>query len=87
VVADGGWDSYGFTAEVAALVASSSLVTQLKAPVVRLGLPPSPAPMSVVLERAYFKDVSSLTADLRRLMRDAYGLSPDSRVRPVEYAV
>jgi 2-oxoisovalerate dehydrogenase E1 component len=87
VVADGGWDAYGFTAEVAALVASDSVVMQLKAPVVRLGLPPSPAPMSGVLERAYFKDVPSLTADLRRLMRDAYGMSPDARVRPVEYAV
>lgn len=87
VVADGGWDAYGFTAEVAALVASSSVVTRLKAPVARLGLPPCPAPMSSVLEQAYFKNVSAITAEIRRLMKDEYGPSSASIARTMEYAV
>ncbi len=67
LVADGGWDAYGFTAEVAAVVASSTVVCRLKAPVVRMGLPPCPAPMSAVLERPYYGDVDALVGRLRQL--------------------
>ena len=54
LVADGGWDAFGFTAEVAAVVAASETVGCLRAPVTRLGLPPCPAPMSGSLEKAYY---------------------------------
>ena len=68
LVADGGWDAYGFTAEVAAVVAASPVITKLKSPVVRMGLPPCPAPMSESLEKAYFGDTTDLVNRIRQLV-------------------
>ncbi|HYS52853.1 MAG TPA: transketolase C-terminal domain-containing protein, partial [Thermoanaerobaculia bacterium] len=68
LVADGGWDAFGFTAEVAALVASSPLYKDLEAPVRRFGLTDCPAPMSGVLEKVYYKDVDALVAAIRDLV-------------------
>jgi len=70
LVADGGWDAYGVTAEVAAVVAASEVVGSLRAPVSRVGLPPCPAPMSAPLEKEYFIDVPRLKEKIRALHRD-----------------
>ena len=67
LVADGGWDAYGFTAEVSAVVASSEVVSCLRAPVSRLGLPECPAPMSAPLEKDYFIDLARLKEKIREL--------------------
>ena len=67
LVADGGWDAYGFTAEVSAVVAASDVVSRLKAPIARLGLPECPAPMSATLEKSYFIDVARLKEQIRAL--------------------
>jgi len=69
LVADGGWDAYGFTAEVAAVVAESPVVSSLKAPVRRFGLPPCPAPASAPLEKAYYGSVNTLVQAIRELVR------------------
>lgn len=69
LVADGGWDAYGFTAEVAAVVASSPVVSSLRAPIVRLGLPECPAPMSAVLEKEYYIDKDRLKEKVLALHR------------------
>ena len=53
VVADGGWKTFGVSAEIAALAAEQPLGT-LRAPVVRVALPDAPAPTSPALERAYY---------------------------------
>lgn len=67
LVADGGWDAYGFTAEVSAVVAANEVVSRLKAPVARLGLPECPAPMSAPLEKNYFIDLERFKMKIREL--------------------
>ena len=67
LVADGGWDACGVTAEVAAVVAASDVVHRLVAPVKRLGLPPSPAPMSASLEKPYYLDQERMQDAIRTL--------------------
>lgn len=54
VVADGGWRSCGIAAEVCALVAEH-IPHYLKAPVIRVTLPDSPAPASGPLEKEYYR--------------------------------
>jgi pyruvate dehydrogenase E1 component beta subunit len=53
VVADVGWQSFGISAEVAALVAAE-VFEFLKAPIQRVALPDCPAPASSPLEKAYY---------------------------------
>ena len=54
VVADVGWQSFGISAEIAAIV-SEEAFQYLKAPVQRVALPDCPAPASSVLEKEYYK--------------------------------
>ena len=58
---DGGWMSFGVSAEVAALAAEHAF-DALKAPVRRLALPDTPAPASRSLEQAYYKDSTHIVA-------------------------
>src|SRR5947207_12247170 len=53
VVADAAWKTGGVAAEIAASVANE-IFHYLTAPVGRVCLPDSPAPMSAPLERAYY---------------------------------
>jgi pyruvate dehydrogenase E1 component beta subunit len=53
LIVDGGWRSFGVSAEIAALVAENSL-QDLKAPIRRLTLPDIPAPASRYLEEGYY---------------------------------
>ena len=53
LVIDGGWRSFGVSAEIAALVAEH-VFSDLKMPVKRLALPDVPAPASQHLEKAYY---------------------------------
>lgn len=55
LVADGGWTSFGVSAEVAAVVAEDAFAS-LKAPIKRVALPDIPAPASQSLERVYYKN-------------------------------
>lgn len=61
VVADGAWVTCGAAAEIAATVASE-VFHYLKAPIVRVALPDAPAPVSVLLERAYYPDAHTVVA-------------------------
>ncbi len=67
VVADGGWKSFGLSAEVAA-IASEQAFGCLKAPVKRLALPDCPAPASTVLEKAYYKYSRDIAETIRQIM-------------------
>jgi len=53
VVCDVGWKSFGLAAEVSALVFEAAF-GYIKAPVVRVTLPDTPAPASRLLEKVYF---------------------------------
>jgi len=79
LVIDGGWAACGVSAEVAALVAESDAVQYLKAPVRRLTLPPAPAPMSAVLEQAYYHDAEDIIAALQQLLEKPGVITPRSR--------
>jgi pyruvate dehydrogenase E1 component beta subunit len=67
VIADGGWRSFGWAAEVAA-VAAERMFEFLKAPIRRLALPDCPAPASQVLEKAYYPDRESIVEAVREVM-------------------
>ena len=54
LVVDGGWTSFGVSAEVAA-VAAERACDALKGPVRRLVLPDAPTPASRSLEQAYYR--------------------------------
>lgn len=59
VVADVGWQSFGVSAEIAALVAEKALEA-LKTPIARVALPDCPAPASRSLEEAYYPGVNDI---------------------------
>ena len=68
VVADGGWKSFGLSAEVAA-IASEQAFAFLKAPVKRLALPDCPAPASSVLEKEYYKNSRDIIEAVKQVMK------------------
>ena len=68
VVADGGWKTCGIAAEISAHVAESSIFKQLKAPIIRVSLPDTPAPASSVLENVYYKKAEDIISVVRKLM-------------------
>ena len=71
LVADGGWRSFGVSAEVCATVAEAGIA--LKVPPVRLALPDCPAPASVSLEKAYYIHSAEIVRAAGRLVGSAAG--------------
>jgi len=67
IIADAGWKTGGFGAELAALVAEKAF-GHLKAPIVRVSLPDAPAPASSVLEKAYYPDAGDIISAINRLL-------------------
>ena len=67
IVADTSWVQYGVASEIAGLVAEKAF-SYLKAPVVRIGLPDSPAPSSKVLEDAFYPSANSLQQAITKLL-------------------
>jgi acetoin:2,6-dichlorophenolindophenol oxidoreductase subunit beta len=61
VAVDGGWTSFGVSAEIAAVVAESAF-DRLRAPIRRVALPDVPAPASRTLEKAFYRDASHIVA-------------------------
>ncbi len=59
LVVDGGWTSFGVSAEVSATVAEQAFEA-LKDPIKRLALPDAPAPASKSLERAYYRNATHI---------------------------
>lgn len=68
VVADGGWKTCGVAAEIAALV-YENIFHAVKAPVIRVTLPDTPAPASAVLEQVYYPGESNIIQAVRKLMK------------------
>jgi len=74
VVADTSWVPFGVAAEVCRIVAESD-PTLLSAPVVTLGMQPSPCPTSKALEDLFYPDLAELTAAIAGLVRgDAHAV-------------
>jgi len=67
VIADVGWQSFGISGEIAALVAERAL-DALKAPVVRVALPDCPAPASINLEKAYYPTAEDIVMAVGKLL-------------------
>ena len=62
VVVDGGWKTCGVAAEVSALICEN-IFKYLKAPIIHITLPDTPAPASFALEQLYYpraKDISEV---------------------------
>ena len=66
VVADAGWKSFGFSAEISALAGESGY---LKLPVLRVALPDCPAPASRTLEKEYYPDYKKIVAAVKKILR------------------
>lgn len=67
VVADVGWQSFGISAEIAALVTESAF-DALKAPVLRVALPDCPAPASRKLEEVYYPKAEDIIQAVRKVL-------------------
>ncbi|MCC7367558.1 MAG: alpha-ketoacid dehydrogenase subunit beta [Chloroflexi bacterium] len=83
VVADTSWATYGFAAEVAA-VASEKGFADLQAPVRRVTLPDSPAPVSKPLEDAFHPTPMSIAQACLGVLRQEVQVT--SHVRDVQEA-
>jgi pyruvate dehydrogenase E1 component beta subunit len=68
VIADGGWKTCGIAAEISARVAESSIFKQLKAPIMRVLLPDTPAPASSALEKVYYKKAEDMVLAVKNAM-------------------
>jgi pyruvate/2-oxoglutarate/acetoin dehydrogenase E1 component len=68
VLVDGGWKTCGVTAEISGKLAESSVLGMLKAPIVRVSLPDTPAPASSVLEKVYYPNAESLVSAIRKVL-------------------
>lgn len=67
VVADAGWRTCGFAAEVSALLAEIAF-GYLRAPIMRVTLPDVPAPASSVLEQDYYPNSASIVQAVKSLL-------------------
>lgn len=76
VIADGGWKSYGISAEIAALVAEKCMKF-LKYPIKRVALPDCPAPSSLALEKEYYPMSRDIVAAAISIMQDKDGVKHD----------
>ncbi|MCL4300778.1 MAG: alpha-ketoacid dehydrogenase subunit beta [Anaerolineae bacterium] len=66
VVADAAWLTCGFAGEIAARMADQAFEF-LRAPILRVTLPDTPAPMSASLEKAYYPTVASIVTAIKRV--------------------
>ncbi|MDP2729858.1 MAG: pyruvate dehydrogenase complex E1 component subunit beta [Dehalococcoidales bacterium] len=68
IVADAGWKTCGFAAELSALVAEKAF-SHLKAPIIRITLPDTPAPASRSLEKAYYPGAEDIVRVVKQMLR------------------
>jgi len=68
VVVDGGWKTCGVAAEVSARVAESDIFRSLRAPIIRVSLPDTPAPASSALEKAYYPNAEKIISAVKKIL-------------------
>jgi len=69
VIADGGWKSFGASAEISAMICEKAFDC-LKSPIVRLALPDCPAPASGPLEKAYYPTWKNIAHAVEHLLEN-----------------
>jgi len=67
VIADGGWKTFGISAEISASIQEQTF-SYLKSKVERVALPDIPAPASCVLEKAYYPTEKNIVAAAKKTM-------------------
>lgn len=67
VVVDGGWKSFGVSAEVLAMVAEEAF-SLLKSPPIRVCLPDCPAPASSSLEKIYYPQEKDIISAIKKVI-------------------
>lgn len=67
IVLDGGWRSFGISAEISATIAEQ-IMGKLKRPVIRVALPDVPAPSSSALEKVYYPSVEAVVLAVKKGM-------------------
>ncbi len=67
VIADGGWKTCGVGAEISASVVEKAF-KWLKAPIIRVSLPDTPAPASSALEKVYYHKVEDIALAVRKVL-------------------
>jgi len=68
VVVDGGWKTCGVAAEISAKIAESDVFRSLKAPIIRVSLPDTPAPASSALEKFYYPNAEKVVSAVRKIL-------------------
>jgi pyruvate/2-oxoglutarate/acetoin dehydrogenase E1 component len=68
VAVDAAWKTCGIGAEISATIAESDLATKLKAPIMRVTLPDTPAPASCALETAYYPTDKDIISTVKKLL-------------------
>ena len=66
--ADAGWVRFGVSAEIEAVIASNPVVQKLKCPIRRVGMADCPAPVSHILEDAFYADHRTIFAAVLAMM-------------------
>lgn len=69
VIADGGWKTCGVGAEISARVAESVIFKWLKAPIMRVSLPDTPAPASSALEKIYYPKAKNIVQAIKKVLK------------------
>lgn len=68
VIADGGWKTCGVAAEISALIVSDAF-EHLKAPIIRVTLPDTPAPSSSALEKVFYPTTKDIITAIKRTLK------------------
>lgn len=69
IIADSGWKDFGVSAEISAQIHEKAF-THLKAPIIRIALPNTPAPMSKTLEEKYYPKYNDIMSAVSKIMSD-----------------
>jgi len=68
IVVDGGWKTCGMAAEISARIAEIDVFRSLRAPIIRVSLPDTPAPASSALERVYYPKAEKIILAVRKIL-------------------
>jgi len=68
VIVDGGWKTCGVSAEISARIVENDVFRSLRAPIIRVALPDTPAPASSALEKVYYPRAERIVAAVRKIL-------------------
>jgi pyruvate/2-oxoglutarate/acetoin dehydrogenase E1 component len=68
VIVDGGWKTCGIGSEISARIAESNIFKRLKAPIMRVSLPDTPAPSSSALEEVYYPKAQDIILAIKKIV-------------------